>query len=142
MRWWAIVITALGAAASIGAVVWAIARVTGHGDLQRIKTALALQTNCAQVAITRPSRAQIVTKWAGMTAQTADVRCTSTGAGLVYAKFGDSGSLDRALATDPPSTSYCRLGNAILIDHLVQVASTAMSDTCQSLGGTLIPASD
>src|SRR5579875_2357930 len=132
MRWWLIVIAVLGTAASIGAVVWAIARVANHGDLQRIETALELQTNCAHVAVRRPSRAQIVEHWAGMTAQTADVRCTATGAGLVYAKFSDSGTLDRALATDPPSSSYCRLGNAILIDRLVHVASTAMSDTCQS----------
>lgn len=142
MRWWVIVVSALGAAASIGAVVWAIARVTGHGDLQRVKTALQLQTNCAQVAVRLPSRAQIVKRWAGLTAQTADVRCTATGAGLVYARFVDSATMLRALAANPPSASYCRIGNAILIDRLVQVASTVMSDTCQSLGGTLVPASD
>ncbi len=138
MRWWVIAVSALGAVASIVAVILAISSVGGHGDVAQIKTALQLQTNCANIAVGRPSRAQVVKRWAGSTVQTADIRCVETGASLVYAKFADHASLERELATEQPSGHYCVLDSGIVLDRLVKVPSTVMSDTCQSIGGTLI----
>jgi hypothetical protein len=141
MRWWVIVISAIGAVASILAVIVAISSVRNHDDVERIKTALKLQTNCANIAVEHPSRAPVVKQWAGSATQTADVRCVATNASLVYAKFSDHDSLERSLATHPPSSRYCVLGSAIVIDRLVSVPSTVMSDTCQSIGGTLMASS-
>jgi hypothetical protein len=137
MRWWVILLV-VGAVACIVAVVLAISSVTNHGDIQRVKTALKLQTNCATIAVGRPSRAPIVKRWTGSTAQSADIRCVETGAALVYAKFADHAALEQAIATNPPSGRYCVLGSAVVLDRLVRVPSTVMSDTCQSVGGTLI----
>jgi hypothetical protein len=137
MRWWVILLV-VGAAASIVAVVLAISSVTNHGDVERVKTALKLQTNCATIAVGRPSHAAILKRWSGKTAQSADIRCVETGAALVYAKFADHAALERAIATNPPTGHYCLLDSAIVIDRLVRVPSTVMSDTCQSVGGTLI----
>ena len=69
MRWWVILLV-LGAVASIVAVVLAISSVTNHGDIERVKTALKLQTNCANITVGRPSRAPIVKRWSGSTAIT------------------------------------------------------------------------
>jgi hypothetical protein len=129
------------AALSIAAVVVAIGSVTGADDLQRIKSALRLQTNCADVAIRRPSRAVTVKRWAGLTVQSADVVCAATGPRLVYAKFADRDTLARAVATTQPSGGYCRLEDAILFGRPVDAASTTLGDMCQSLGGMLVTAS-
>jgi hypothetical protein len=137
MRWWVILLLA-GVAACVVAVALALSSVTNHGDIERIKTALQLQTNCASIAVGRPSRVPVVKRWAGSTVQSADIRCAETGAALVYAKFADRASLERMLATDPPSGPYCVLDSGVMIDRLVRVPSTVMSDTCQSVGGTLI----
>jgi hypothetical protein len=106
--------------------------------VERLKTALRLQTNCANIAVGRPSRVPLVKRWSGSAVQSADIRCVETGAALVYAKFADHAALERTLATDPPSGPYCVLDRGVVIDRLVRVPSTVMSDTCQSVGGTLI----
>jgi hypothetical protein len=139
MRWW-VILLATGMAACIVAVIFAISRVTSHDDVERIRTALRLQTNCSSIAVGRPSRAALVEGWAGSTVQSADIRCAQTGATLIYAEFADHASLERALATSRPSGHYCLLGSAVIIDRLVEVPSTVMSDMCQSIGGTLIAA--
>ena len=133
---------ALVLAVSIAAVVAAIASVTGPGDLERVKSALQLQTNCPHVAVRRPSRAPVTERWAGSTAQTADVACDAAGPRLIYVAFIDHGRLEAALATTPPAGSYCQLGDAILVAQRVGEASTMLSDMCQSLGGTLPGASE
>lgn len=129
-------------ALSIAAVVVAIASVTGPGDLARIKSALGLQTNCPQVTVGRPSRAPIARRWAGSTAQTADVVCAVAGPRLTYVEFVNRERLDSAMAATPPAGSYCQLGDAILIAGRVGGASTVLSDVCQSVGGTLVGAQD
>ena len=139
MRWW-VILLATGVVACVVAVILAIAHVTSHNDVARIKTALQLQTNCSSIAVGRPSHAPVLARWAGSTVKSADIRCDRTGATLVYAKFPDHASLQRALATNPPSGHYCLLDSGIIIDRLVKVPSTVMSDTCQSIGGTLIAA--
>jgi hypothetical protein len=143
MRWRLYLGVGVVAAASIALVVVAIASVTGGSELERVKSALRLQTNCARIAVRRPSRAVIVNRWAGATVQSADVACEAAGPRVVYAKFNDRGGLDRAVATNQPAGSYCVLGNAVLIAGRVGAASTILSDMCQSLGGRLvIPAAD
>jgi hypothetical protein len=132
---------ALVLALSIAAVLVAIASVTGPGDLERVRSALQLQTNCPHIAVQRPSRAPVIRRWAGSTLQTADVVCDVAGPRLIYVEFIDRGRLDTALATTPPAASYCRLGDAILMAQLVGEASTMLSDVCQSVGGTLMNAS-
>lgn len=135
MRWLLGLALATGAMLAIAAVVVAIASVRGPGDVERIKSALRLQTNCAHITIRRPSRAPVVERWAASTVQTADIRCRETNARVIYAKFIDHDRLDRALAASEPTGRYCLLGNAILIDRLVMAPSTVLSDMCQSLGG-------
>jgi len=129
------------AALSIAAVVVAIGSVTGGNDLQRIKSALQLQTNCVHVAVRRPSRAVAVKRWAGWTVQSADVVCAATAPRLVYAKVVGRDTLTRAVATTEPSGGYCRLDDAILFGRPVGAASTTLGDMCQSLGGMLVTAS-
>ena len=119
----------------------AIASVTSANDVNRIKSALRLQTNCQQIVVRRPSHATLVKRWAGSTVQSADVICVSTGPDVTYARFLDRGRLDSAVAASLPSGGYCRLGNAVMVARLVGAASTVLSDMCQSLGGTLIIAS-
>jgi hypothetical protein len=141
MRWRLYGGLALVVALSIAAVVVAIAHVTGSSDLARIKSALGLQTNCPHIAVRRPSRALIVKRWAGLTVQSADVACSPAGPRVTYAKFIDRTRLDRAVAASPPSGGYCLLANAIVVAQLAGVASTVLSDVCQSLAGTLVMAS-
>src|ERR1700744_1011839 len=108
MRWW-VVLLATGVVACIVAVILAISRATSHDDVERIRTALQLQTNCSSIAVGRPSHAAVIQRWSGSTVQSADIRCAQTGATLVYAKFADHASLERALATSQPSGHYCLL---------------------------------
>ncbi len=138
MRWWMIVVSAVAVTASVAAVVWALSRASDRGELTRIESALQLQTNCAHTVVQRPSRDRAASAWAGSTVQTADVRCAATGDAVVYARFGDHAALERALAVNPPAGRYCPLSDAIVLDRLVSAPSTAMSDICQSLGGTLL----
>jgi hypothetical protein len=140
MRWWWLYV-GLGAIAvlSVAAVVVAIASAPAPSDLEGIKSALRLQTNCAHTTVRRPSRALIVKRWAGLTVQSADVFCAAAGPLRVsYAKFLDRGRLDRALATSQPSGGYCLLGDSLVTAQFVGVASTVLSDLCQSLAGTLV----
>ena len=133
---------AVGAAVVIAAIVLSIARVSGTSDVERIKSALRLQTNCAHVAVRRPSRARIVKRWAGATVQSADVACSAAGPQVVYVKFIDRITLTRAVASAAPDSRYCVIGDAIVIDRLAGAASTVLSDMCQSLGGSLGGAPD
>jgi hypothetical protein len=126
------------AAFSMAGVVIAIASVTGPNAVERIKSALQLQTNCVHIAVRRPSSAVIVKRWVGLTVQSADVACATGGPRVTYAKFIDRARLDRAVAASQPSRGYCLLGDAILTGELVGVATTVLSDMCQSLGGTLV----
>jgi hypothetical protein len=137
MRWRLYVGLAVVAASSVAAVVVAIAHVTGSDDVGRIKSTLQFQTNCAHVAVRRPSRALIIKRWAGLTVQSADVLCATAGPRVSYAQFIDRTTLDRAVLESQPSGGYCLLGDAILIGPLGGVASTVLSDICQSLGGML-----
>jgi hypothetical protein len=132
---------AILAGGSIAAVVVSIASVTSANDVNRIRSALRLQTNCPRIVVHRPSQATIAKRWAGSTVQSADVVCASTGPDVVYARFIDRARLDSAVAASLPSGGYCRLGNAVMVARLVGAASTVLSDMCQSLGGTLILAS-
>jgi hypothetical protein len=141
MRWWLYVGLAAVAVLSIAAVVVAIASAPAPSDLDGIKSALRLQTNCAHVTVRRPSRALIVKRWAGLPVQSADVLCAAAGPGVSYAKFLDRGRRDRALATSQPSDGYCLLGDSIVTGQFAGVASTVLSDLCQSLAGTLVIAS-
>jgi hypothetical protein len=141
MRWWLYGGLAILAGGSIAAVVVSIASVTSGNDVNRIKSALRLQTNCQQIVVHRPSHATIVKRWAGSTVQSADVVCAATGLDVIYARFLDRARLDSAVVASLPSGGYCRLGNAVMVARLVGAASTILSDMCQSLGGTLILAS-
>ena len=141
MRWWLYCGLAILAGGSIAAVVVAIASVTSANDVNRIKSALRLQTNCQQIVVRRPSHTTIAKRWAGSTVQSADVVCVATGPDVTYARFIDRARLDSAVAASLPSGGYCRLGNAVMVARHVGTASTVLSDMCQSLGGTLIIAS-
>lgn len=141
MRWRLYVGLAVIAAASIAAVVIALLSATGSHEVERIGSALRLQTNCPHVTVRRPSRAAAVKRWAGLTVQSADVVCGTAGPHVIYAKFMDHDTLDRAVVSSPPSGGYCRLEAAIVLSRLDGVPSTVFSDMCQSLGGTLILAS-
>ena len=138
MRWWLYGALAIVAAASIAAVVVAIASVAGANDVDRIKSALRLQTNCRHIAVQRPSREPIVHRWAGSTVQSADIDCPSAGVKVIYAKFIDSARLDGAVAATLPSGGYCRLGDAVMLRRLAGAGSTVLGDICQSLGGKLV----
>jgi hypothetical protein len=138
MRWRLYGGLAVVAALSITAVVVAIASVTGPDAVERIKSALQLQTNCVHITVRRPSRAVIVKRWVGLTIQSADVACAAGGPRVTYAKFIDRTRLDHAVAASQPSRGYCLLGDAILTGELFGVATTVLSDMCQSLGGTLV----
>ena len=142
MRWRLYAGLAVIAAVSIAAVVIALLSTTGSHDVERIRSALRLQTNCPHITVRRPSRAAAVKRWAGLTVQSADVVCGTAGPHVIYAKFIDRSTLERAVISSPPSGGYCRLEAAILLPRLVGVPSTVFSDMCQSLGGTLILASD
>jgi hypothetical protein len=141
MRWRLYVGLAAVAALSIAAVVVAITSVTSSDDLARVKSALRLQTNCAHIAVVRPSRTPIARRWASLAVRSADVVCPTMSLRVTYAKFTDRGTLDRAAASSLPAGGYCRLGDAIVLGRLAGAASTVLSDMCQSLGGTLVPAS-
>lgn len=136
MRWLLYLGAAVVTGLSIAAVVLAIASVSGANDLERVESALGQQTNCAGIGARRPSHATVAMRWAGSTAQSADIGCTS-GPQVIYVKFIDRTSLARAVATDPPAQRYCVVGDAILFDRRVGAASTLLSDICQSLGGSL-----
>jgi hypothetical protein len=137
MRWRLYVGLAVVAALSIAAVIVAIAHVTGGSDVERVKSALRLQTNCARIDVRRPSSAGIVSRWGSAAVQSADVQCAA-GPRVVYAKFSDRDGLDRAVATTEPPGSYCVVGSAVLIARRVGAASTILNDICQSLAGRLV----
>jgi hypothetical protein len=141
MRWWLYGALAILAGGSIVAVVISIASVTSANDVNRIKSALRLQTNCQRIVVSRPSHSPILKRWAGSAVASADVVCASTGPDVTYARFSDRDRLDSAVAAGLPSGGYCRLGNAVMVARRVGSASTVLSDMCQSLGGTLVIAS-
>lgn len=138
MRWRLFAGLAIVVALSIAAVVLAISSTPAAGDLERIASALRLQTNCPRVAVRRPSRAAIVKRWTGLTVQSADVACAAGGPRLTYAKFIDTARLESAVVASLPSGGYCLLGSAIVLAERVGVSSTVLSDMCQSLAGTLV----
>lgn len=118
-------------------MVVAINSVSGGSDLERVGSALRLQTNCAQVVIRRPTSATVVKRWAGSTADSADVSCAGAPSQVVYVRFISHTRLLAAMAESAPSGGYCLVGDAIVLDRLVRVPSTVLSDMCQSLGGSL-----
>lgn len=128
---------ALAVALSIAAIVLALRSAGGPGDLERIRTELQLQINCARATIQRPSRAPVLRRWTGLV-QTADVVCMDAGARIVYARFADGQARDRALIVSPPPARYCLMGSAVLFGRLAGLPSTALGDLCQSLGGRLV----
>jgi len=139
VRWRLYAGLAVVAAASIAAIVIALASVSGADELEHVKSAFRLQTNCTHIAVTRPSRALSVRRWTGLTAQSADVDCTASPLRVSYAKFIDRTSMNRAVAAGQPAGGYCLLSDSIVSDERADVASTVLSDMCQSLGGKLLP---
>jgi hypothetical protein len=136
MRWLLYVGLALVIVVSVAAVVLAIASVGGADDLERVKSALRQQTNCADIVVRGVSRAAVAKQWAGSATRAADVGC-SAGPRVVYVEFISRTGLARAMAADPPAEPYCVVGDAILVDRRVRAASTVLSDMCESLGGSL-----
>ena len=47
--------------------------------------------------------------------------------------------MNRAVAAGQPAGGYCLLSDSIVSDERADVASTVLSDMCQSLGGKLLP---
>ncbi len=139
MRWRLYIGVAIVAGGSIAAVIIAIGSVTGADDVQRVRSALRLQTNCQTITIRRPSRAVIERRWASLAVQSADVDCVPRGPLVTYTRFIDSARRDSAVAASLASGGYCRLGDdAVILARFVGAASTVLSDMCQSLGGTLV----
>lgn len=140
MRWRLYLGLALVTAGSIAAIVAAIASVSRPNEIDRVKSALRLQTNCPGISVRRPSRAPIVKRWGGLTSQSADIVCAD-GPHVIYAKFADPAALQGTVAATQPNGGYCLLDGAVLLGRTVGAASTVVGDMCQSLGGHMVIAS-
>lgn len=128
-------------AATVAAVVIAIGSVSAPRDLDRIEAAIRSQSNCTDIAVRHPSRARTARAWVGVAAQSTDLVCQGSGTQLVYVKFADQDTLLRTAATTTSTDPYCEFGSSVLLNPTTGVASTFLSDVCQSVGGKIVVAS-